>query len=41
MVEPWINGKKVKDIVHGIKLDGAYRVEAQCFLGGIWLLWDS
>ncbi|KAJ8422458.1 hypothetical protein Cgig2_022201 [Carnegiea gigantea] len=39
LVETHISGARGKDVCAKLRLDGCFRVEAQGFQGGIWVLW--
>jgi len=40
LLETHISGRRADDVCTRIGFQGMYRVEAQGFMGGIWLLWD-
>ena len=41
LLETHISGRRADDVCNRIGLQGRYRVEAQGFMGGIWILWDT
>ncbi|KAL5746014.1 hypothetical protein ACOSP7_027160 [Xanthoceras sorbifolium] len=41
VIEPRISGLRAKKIINKIGFSNSHIVEAKCFIGGIWMLWDS
>lgn len=40
-METHLGGERAKDIIDSLSFDGAIHTDTICYMGGLWLLWNS